>query len=221
MMQIFVHTLHYKKAYLVHPNQSIHTVVNSPTVYTQTSILPSSYHFSCLQNNAIITPITLILGGQIFVRIINGKTIELDIYDFDVCTVKELKNQIYEKEHINVETQHLYAHGKQMENQHVLEDYDLVNESYVFLIVNDSYSDIDEFQIAVQDSTGAKVMVTLPNGNNTSVDDAKEAISSRLHRDISGMSLYHGGRMLANGMASLKDMGIGAGGMISIMAKVK
>ena len=222
IMRVFLNTSVENKVYLVQPNQAINTIVDSPHIYSQGAILSSSSLFSQLQNNAIIAPITLILGGsQIFVRMLTGKNITLDMENFGEARVDDVKNMIFQKENIAIETQVLFFAGRRMESGHLLSEYDVQNEAVINLVVDTTTTETGDFQLAVMATATTKVMVTLPNGNNTTVDQAKKAIASKLSQNLSNMLLFCGGKPLTHGDATLKELGIKSEDMLTLIHKTE
>jgi len=70
---------------------------------------------------------------QIFVQVLTGKTITLDISPND--TIAQVKQQICNRELIPVERQGLLFAGKQLQNDRTAKDYNLVNRSTMHLVL--------------------------------------------------------------------------------------
>ena len=78
-------------------------------------------------NNSTINFIIHKLGGQIFVKTLNGKTITLDVLPSD--TIYNIKAWIQDKEGFPPDQDRLIYRGKQLEDNRTVEEYEIYSEA--------------------------------------------------------------------------------------------
>lgn len=70
---------------------------------------------------------------KLLVKTLAGKTIILEAESTD--TIAALKQQIYEKQGIEIDLQRLIFQGKQLQDDRFVSDYSLVDESTLHLVM--------------------------------------------------------------------------------------
>ena len=70
---------------------------------------------------------------QLFIKIENGTNIKLDVENSD--SIENIKEKIYDQEGIAIDNQRLMFIGKQLEDDRILADYNILNDSILYIIL--------------------------------------------------------------------------------------
>ena len=70
---------------------------------------------------------------RIFVAMLSGRSITIEVDAED--TVENIKAKVQDREGVRPEDQRLLFHGKQLEDEYTLNDYQIVNSSTLHLVM--------------------------------------------------------------------------------------
>jgi hypothetical protein len=93
------------------------------------TIMPIS-HSELLGSSCCVLPVT---KNAIYIKTMSGKSVELEVNMWD--TIESIKDRIFEKEGVPVDQQRLIFASKQLEEGHILSDYNVKNGSAIHLIL--------------------------------------------------------------------------------------
>ena len=150
---------------------------------------------------------------QIFVRTLSGKTITLDVDGSD--TVESAKPKIAAKDGLPVYRQSLVYNGREMRDEQLLQDHDLVQ--YSTLNVYLRLSSIEEIKVRVRQPSGEVVSVTA--GKEERVEVVKAVLEAELGVPLEQQWLSFQGQQLEN-QASLRGCGIQDGSELGLLVMV-
>ena len=144
---------------------------------------------------------------QIFVKLLTGKVITLDVNGAD--TVMSVKNKLETAEKIDASKVNLIFSGNTLENEKTLDEYGVEKESTVFAIGNAPVSSlagpvaaestIIKPEPAPESTTAVQIKVSTITGNNFMLDvnktdiigDIKKSIASKYAIDIQLLMPYY------------------------------
>ena len=150
---------------------------------------------------------------QIFVRTLSGKTITLNVDGSD--TVESAKRKIAAKDDLPVYRQSLVYNGREMRDEQLLQDYDLVQYSTLNLYLR--LSSTEEIGVRVRQPSGEVISVRV--GKEETVEVVKAVLEAELGIPLEQQQLSFQGQQLEN-QASLRGCGIQDGSELGLLVVV-
>ena len=150
---------------------------------------------------------------QIFVRTLSGKTITLAVDGSD--TVEATKLKIEAKNGLPVYRQSLVYNGREMRNEKLLRDYDVVQASTLHMYL--CLSSTEEIRLRVRQASGEVVSVMV--GEQDKVQVVKAVLEAELGIPLEQQQLSFRGQQLEN-QVSLRVYGIQDGSELGLLVVV-
>ena len=150
---------------------------------------------------------------QIFVRTLSGKTITLVVDGSD--TVEATKLKIEAKDGLPVYRQSLVYNGREMRNEKLLRDYDIVQASTLHIYL--CLSSTEEVRLRVRQASGEVVSVMV--GERDKVQVVKLLLEAELGIPLEQQQLSFQGQQLEN-QVSLRVYGIQDGSELGLLVVV-
>lgn len=155
--------------------------------------------------------ISLHFNMQIYIKSLT-RSILLNVEPSD--KIEELKTQIEEKDGIPIQEQSLIFLHKKLENGNSIQDYDIRNNSTIYLFLPLKGSGM---QIFVTTIIGNHITLTVEP--NELIENIKEKIKQKLGYEISDQIIIFGGKKLENGN-TLQDYSVQKNSTLHLVARL-
>eukprot|EP00483_Globobulimina_turgida_P012840 UN12864 len=157
----------------------------------------------------------------ITIKTLHGKSITLEVEPND--TIKSIKIQIQDKEDILPQQQRLIAHGKQLNDENTLADYNIHQEETLHLAMKLGWSR----SIKLRQSTAKSIYIKTLNGKcitlnvnpNDTIKDIKQNVQQTQGIPVENQRLIFTGQQLM-GKLTLSDYNIFDGCTLQIVFKL-
>lgn len=146
---------------------------------------------------------------QIYVKTLNGKTLNLLAYSYD--TIEAIKVKIQDEEDISPDQHRLIYLGKQLEDGRTLADYNIQKEATVYMLLR-----CRRLDIPVCVKTPARKILALDSDSNDFLQQIKAQIENQEGISAFRQRLFHNGKLLENDSKELREYDIQWGAVLDL-----
>jgi len=175
-----------------------------------------------IQNESTLHLVRKTFGGhQIFVKVLDGKVISLELPNNFNTTTDEIFDAIRNKISIDLSGFDLVYGGEIITPGKTLMEAGLQNEATLHLVKHTEGGSGN--QIYVKTAEGKFVTIDLPNDFSTTIKQIKDILADKINIDTQkyDINLVYGGEQLTNNNSTLEEIGIQLNSTITMIIKVK
>ena len=157
---------------------------------------------------------------QIFVKLLSGKTAQLEVLPDE--KIQDVKQKIRDKFATAIDEQRLVYSGNTLDDEKTLTDYGIGKEATIYLInsLGSSGAKATSGKMQIQVKTTGKDSVILTVDPNDKPTAVKQMVAEKSGLPAASQSLFHGGKKLDDAK-SLKDQGVTPGAPLSVIIQQK